>query len=297
MEKYILDSLNKKIKTTLKGNQLTNPQLKSDGFGVHFQMILYTMMYCEYYSLEFVYSPIKYLEHNYENDPLFLVKKEVLMNVATHYPICNDPSIQSLNIVELLSFYEKNLTFCINSRTLQNIKHIFRYNKTNPYSRDKKHIAIHIRRMNACDRTRLTNDDGLLEGMDVPDSLYLELIDQLKTHFPDSIFHIYSQGDIQYFQNIYTQKNIVLHIDEPVEETFIGLVYADILITGPSAFSYVAGLISNGDIFYISFCHPPLPHWSIIQGYKNTRKHAFLMDILISVEYDAKKEEFVFPSP
>ena len=51
--------------------------------------------------------------------------------------------------------------------------------------------------------------------------------------------------------------------DVAVIDTFIGLVAADILITSRSSFSYSAAIISDGEIYYQQFWHPPGDKWII----------------------------------
>ena len=39
-----------------------------DGFGSQYQKIIQTYIYCKLHSLNFAYTPLEYIEHNYEND-------------------------------------------------------------------------------------------------------------------------------------------------------------------------------------------------------------------------------------
>ena len=78
-------------------------------------------------------------------------------------------------------------------------------------------------------------------------------------------FHIYSQGKIEDFQGIVdlTQYNIEFHLNEFVLDTFNAMIFADVLAISKSSFSYVAGLLSNGIIYYKPFWHGPLSNWII----------------------------------
>jgi hypothetical protein len=49
------------------------------------------------------------------------------------------------------------------------------------------------------------------------------------------------------------------------------MVLADILVTGASSFSYTAGLLSEGIVYYIPFWHAPLPHWTPVDVLKKVR--------------------------
>jgi hypothetical protein len=68
------------------------------------------------------------------------------------------------------------------------------------------------------------------------------------------LFHIYSQGNITNFLDL-NNTDVLFHLNENIEDTFIGLVAANILVISPSSLSYVAGLISDGIIYYKPFWH------------------------------------------
>ena len=66
---------------------------RDDGFGAQYQTILYSIMYSELVNKEFVYTPFKKMEHNYDDDPNFLKEKENLINIIGNYKNVNDISI------------------------------------------------------------------------------------------------------------------------------------------------------------------------------------------------------------
>ena len=74
------------------------------------------------------------------------------------------------------------------------------------------------------------------------------------------MFHIYSQGNEESFNN-YKNDDTILHINEDVCKTFLGLVAANILVTSSSSFSYCAALLSDGEIYYKQFWHTPRKDW------------------------------------
>lgn len=260
---------------------LTNVILPNDGFGANLQMLLYTLMYCEFNNISFSYTPFTKMLHT--NDIELL---ENMINFKKHFPIVNKTeNYESLNVFQLLSFYEKNLELCSNSKSLKLVKKIFKESNENPYDKNYKNVAIHIRRYIKNDRTKI--------GADVPDYVYIDIINQISLLYKNVKIHIYSLGNIEDFKKIYTKENIIFHLNEKLDKTFIGLVYADILVIAPSALSYTAGLISDSLIYYIKFCNPPLKHWNIIQNYTSSRiKHEYLIPILTSVFYDPITEKF-----
>jgi hypothetical protein len=128
--------------------------------------------------------------------------------------------------------------------------------------------------------SQIKNKEVQIDGLDVPDDLYLTIIQQLDAAFEDRNikFHIFSQGDVEEFSFLKDQhENVVLHLNECLEDTFRQMVFADILVTAPSTLSYTAALLSKNTIYYIEYCDPPLKSWNIVQNYKSSRKHEFII--------------------
>ena len=76
------------------------------------------------------------------------------------------------------------------------------------------------------------------------------------------MFHIYSQNDISDYSN-YCLTDIELHLNDDLFNTFTGMVSADILVMSRSSLSYVAAILSDGEIYYQQFWHSPADHWII----------------------------------
>jgi len=234
---------------------ITNPS-REDGFGGQFQTIIYSCIYAELNNQPFRYTPITNMEHNYDNDPDFIKKKEQLINFIGNFEINEDLSLQKTKDVHFfINFFDNNMGSCVNGSSLKRIKEIFRSNKKNYFNCEHLNIAVHIRRPNP--------HDSRLEGADTPDSVYLRIIHLLRELYASEnpLIHIYSQGDIEAFKNTFGADDVVFHIDESIEQTFTAMVFADVLVTSRSSFSYVAGILSEGVVYYIPFWHPPLPHW------------------------------------
>ena len=52
-------------------------------------------------------------------------------------------------------------------------------------------------------------------------------------------------------------------INESIEDTFTSLVLADVLVISKSSYSYIAGILSEGIVYYQPFWHSPLPNWKV----------------------------------
>ena len=121
---------------------------------------------------------------------------------------------------------------------------------------------MHVRRPN--------EEDDRVEGTNTPNEIYLRIIDHLRKTYElqHPLFHIYSQGEESSFKEVFNMSDIVLHLNKPIEVTFPSFVFADILVTSQSSFSYAAALISDHLIYYMPFWHPPLPlpNWIILDS-------------------------------
>lgn len=260
----------------------------NDGFGENFKFIIYSILYAEYIDEEFHYTPLNNnIQHNYENDIDFIDKKEKLINIINNYPVVKkNIEYKNPDRFFLLHFFENNTDFCLNSKTLKKLKKIFNETNENTFDKSFFNIAIHIRRMNISDRN--------IFGTDVPIDIYKDIISQLKNIYKNYKIHIYSQGNEKDFD---FGDDISLNLNKSIEKTFIDFVYADVLIVAPSTFSYSAGLISNGIIYYINSCHKPLSTWNIIQNYTSTkdRYDFYIRKSLgdkMKIYYDTKNAQF-----
>ncbi len=253
---------------------LTNPYL-SDGFGSQFQEIICSAVYAELAGKTFVYTPFQKMEHNYDNDPDFLSKKEELINFIDHFPVNTNLEIQESGCVYRRTLDEHLLFFAF-SDTLDKIKTIFRLNKQKERYFDPNYfnIAIHVRRPNSHDG--LNGNFRYLE-----DEIYLRIIDALRKEYPLARFHIHSQGKIEDFKKIYQGKDIIFHLNDAVEDAFASMVLADALVTAKSSLSYAAALLSEGEVYYIPFWHPPFPGWIICDS-------TFFKDPFISLHSNEK---------
>jgi hypothetical protein len=232
---------------------ITNPQ-QSDGFGSQFQGIIAAAIYAELAHKQFIYTPFQSMEHNYDNDPAFLAQKEEFINFIGNFELNTGQYPASRN-AHYKAILDKYPDLCAQSVTLAKIKQIFRENKDADYFKNNRfNIAIHLRRPN--------QHDSRVEGTDTPDTLFLAIIDALRTWYADKnpLFHLYSLGKATTFA-AYKADDIVFHLNESVEDSFLGFVFADVLVTSASSFSYTAALLSDGTIYYVPFWHTPFPGW------------------------------------
>lgn len=232
---------------------LTNSR-QWDGFGAQYLLLIGSLIDAELKQCEFKYTPFTKMEHNYTNDSHFLEKKEWLINFIGNFDVATPGGTP----IAACNYHhrEDGGAIIANSASLQKAKKLFRANKQgiNRIYPDGFNIAVHVRRPNS--------HDSRLDGSDTSDQLFLRIIAALRGEYHDKnpLFHIFSQGASEKF-TCYEADDTILHIDETIEDSFISMVFADVLVAARSAFSYVAALISEGEIYYIPFGCKPLPYW------------------------------------
>jgi len=234
---------------------------RDDGFGAQLQHILYGIMYAEQNNYEYIHKPISAMEHNYDNNPQFISKIEDFLGLQGNYKSIHD--VHQYDIITfwpLYNFITADFNkYLENSQAIQTYKSFFFLHKKNPFTSIQKcemNIAVHIRRPNIC--------DNRIEGADTPDSYYLNLMQKIRDEYSGSkIFHIYSQGPIENFSAFCHTDDVVLHLNEDLCDTFLGLVYADILVMSKSAFSYSAAILSDGIVYFTGLgdLNPPCHRW------------------------------------
>lgn len=235
----------------------------NDGFGAQFQKIIQTYIYCKINNLNYAYNKLDYVEHNYNNDNEFNNKLEELMNLKDN--IINVSTNMDCSYLDFNSivriYFENKIDLCCESEHMKFIKDCFWQNKSkNYFNNNKINVAIHIRRENSHDKGQAG------ERATTPNSYYLNIMNSIREKYKNSnkelLFHIYSQGNIENFRDL-DSIDVKLYINFDIIESFIGMVSAEILVTSPSSLSYVAALISDGEIYYKPFWHNPRRGWNI----------------------------------
>jgi hypothetical protein len=231
---------------------------RGDGFGGIFQNVIFDALYAHDHGHIYVYTPQNKMEHNYTNDPDFNDRLFKFLNLQSIFPKPDHMHINEYSYGDVYPYVEQHLDRLYTSSVMKSIKDAFYENKYSPYDVNKFHVAVHIRRPNP--------HDSRVDGTDTPNSYYIRHMEHIKKTYTGEKpleFHIYSQGNLDMF-NDFRQFNPIFHINDSLEDTFLGFVYADILVISRSSMSYSAALITNGIVYYNPFWHPPLKHWHTI---------------------------------
>jgi hypothetical protein len=241
---------------------------RTDGFGAQFQSVLWIYLWAELTNKNFVYTNIKHIDLISNSGTIKDTENENTLEEVSDYMGFNKYCINSdsvkqpiNNTSESLSydFIQKNMDYVFNSKNFLSYKEFFYKDKINRFNKEFMNVAIHIRKLGNFER-----ENGRFRAgtHDIPDEYYLDKINLIRNKYSDRniLFHIYSQGTEEMFKN-FMYNDTVLHLNEKILDTFSDLIFADILVTCRSSFSYLAGLLSNNQVYYLTFWHPPLNNW------------------------------------
>lgn len=249
----------------------------NDGFGSQFQTIVSLILVCLESGNQFIYNPIHFLSHNYENDPTFIQKANNLMNISSKFPTIERQSqVEELRIhicdMSIKYIIDRDIETYTKEKSLKLLREMFWENKDRSLlfggDTSHTHVAIHIRRQNPHDilsfPDKETPPSDYKYRIGTPTSYYLKVMKIIReNHSPDKppiLFHIYSQGDINLFDP-FISEDTILHINSDLFLSFTEMVAADILVTGHSSFSYIAAYFNEGTVYYWPFWHQPKKNW------------------------------------
>jgi hypothetical protein len=255
-----------------------------DGFGSQFQYLIELILICYIKKSQFIYTPIQKINHNYDNSENYNEKIEDLMNIRTFFPVIDtvDESTRSKIIAtdngSIKAHFDQNQKDYIVKENIEKIRDMFWQNKTHlvdPFKNNKINVAVHFRRYNIYD-DRAYEDRKTYETRYDRKEYFMKIMNDIREEYKDwpVHFHLYTQASVIEFrfkesiaddiENYFKADDVTFHIDTDICDSFIEMVAANILVTGASSFSYIAGFLSKGKVYYRPFWHPPLPEWIVV---------------------------------
>ena len=128
------------------------------------------------------------------------------------------------------------------------------------YSKDYFNIAIHVRRGDIMADPANPNLTMRYLSNDYFEKVLKQVVNNIQTSKPIHIY-FFSQGKPEDYPEFSTFQNLHWCLDMNAQDSFLHFVYADLLITSKSSFSYKPALLNNG----IKVC--PRNFW---HGYPNS---------------------------
>jgi len=234
------------------------------GAGAQVQRIISLFLLAKYYKIGYVHTGFITQEHEFTED--VLAQFNNLLELSCYNKQDFDETVYVQHFTEdVVSFIQQNPQpnkdillvipgahfFIDRNPWVLNGLYPVRFSWVQETLNPETQIAFHIRR--GYDVTRTINADRFVEA-----SVYFDYIKELRNIITKPHkFHIFSKKEIlPELDNIKIEKDVVLHIEEDVVETFKFLVNCDVLFTGRSSFSYSAAMLRRkGVVLYNPFWH------------------------------------------
>jgi len=113
------------------------------------------------------------------------------------------------------------------------------------YDSKNLNVAIHVRRGDIM----VENPNDNLKLRFQNNSYYINILDTINESIGNKrniVFYLFSQGENNDFEEFQKYKNLIFCLDTSPIQSFLHMIYADILITSKSSFSYKPALLSKG---------------------------------------------------
>ena len=237
-----------------------------DGLGAQIQRVLSIYWICKQHSFGYIHTPIVTNREGTTTKDLAQFNQSMMLPSDQCSPI-RVKKMSSFNL-GLIKHYEHQrddllikITFAhqyIDSHPeILSQPFPYRFNWIEETLCTPTNIAVHIRRG---DVTPTQNNQRFVDF-----KYYLDCFIHLETILTQSnisyVLHIYSQGELRselgtFGRDLTKIKNISLHLDEDINDTFRAFVNADVLLTGFSSLSYAAAMLRRkGCVLCTPFWH------------------------------------------
>lgn len=179
----------------------------------------------------------------------------------------NKKIIQSYNKNKIIFMAEQDQFYEAQYEIMDELKNKFysapaRKNDILIYSKENFNIAIHVRRGDIMADPTNPNLAMRYLSNDYFEKVLQQVIKNIKTNKPIHIY-FFSQGSPNDYPEFAQYSNLHWCLDMNAQNSFLHFVYADLLITSKSSFSYKPALLNNG----VKVC--PQNFW---HGYPNDNK-------------------------
>jgi hypothetical protein len=247
---------------------------KRDGAGAQAQAVSSAIAFANAFGLDYVHSPFRYVCHPEGPVAQWTESWEKTFNFGQgHVQVetCGRPVIRLGDFLKDRSLRNKDCAV-----QLIHYQHWTNYNPSayvsvapmlrDNYYRNKvrgqsdgRVVAVHIRRGDvSATRSAKTH---FTPNPPIAATLH-RVVALLRARGETPSIRIFSQGAPEDFKE-FAAFGPEFHLDKPAIWTFHQLVEADVLIMARSAFSFVAGILSEGIKLYEPFQERPLPNWIV----------------------------------
>lgn len=291
--------LYKKEKASIKPNFFTSIPNRGAGIGHQLANWISGYWFAKQFGLNFAHIPFSTLKwENFlgfgENE---ISAKELITNHAykkVKLPPFNEKNTYEISLIKrIIDSYKNQKVVFITEQdqryqdqlgVMENIRYKFHHAKARRedriiYTKNTFNIAIHVRRGDIEIGQKNKNPNLIMRWQNNSyfQKVLTTVIQNLKTEKPIAIY-LFSQGKRNEFREFEKFDNMHFCLDMNAQDSFLHMVFSDLLITSKSSFSYKPALLSDG----IKIC--PKDFW---HGYPSNSQW-----ILVEKDGSINKTEF-----
>ncbi|WP_034919515.1 hypothetical protein [Gillisia sp. CAL575] len=189
-----------------------------------------------------------------------LVKKQGYKKVLL--PLFDETSAKEIEVIEkiITSYKGRKVVFIAEQDQFYRAQHgviddlqrkfyssSSRQNDNLIYSKNEFNVAIHVRRGDIVIGQENQNPNLLMRFQDNAyfEKVLMKVLNNIETEKPVKIY-LFSQGEKKDFSEFQKFRNLKFCLDMTAVDSFLHMVYADLLITSKSSFSYKPALLNKG---------------------------------------------------
>lgn len=250
---------------------------KTDGGGSQVLSIVGVAAFAEYFGAEFVHTPLSYVEHCPTDEKMehFCANWETVVNLFgfkkaageefVHYAV-NDFLVDFLLFTtrgKFISLGNVHYITDTHPEVYESLDLLVERGSKIEGDSETKNLFVHVRRGDV-------KHDGQNSFRFTSDSAIRRNIEYVRELAGDRLrVHIVTENPDADFRKKFEDCEIV--DDEDPAKVLLLLAKANFLIMAKSQFSYLAALVSKGDIFYEPYWQGPMLEWSILPNESSTR--------------------------
>ncbi len=247
---------------------------KRDGAGAQAQAVASAIAFASAFGLDYVHSPFRHVCHAEGPVGRWTEGWEKNLDFGHGYAqvdtcglplialgdFLRDPTLWNKDCVVQLIHYQHwtNNNPSAYASVAPMLRDSYYRNKVRGQN-ERRVVAVHIRRGDVSAtqsvKTHFTPNPPIAATLQ-------RVVALLQERGEKPVIRIFSQGVPEDFKE-FAAFGAEFHLNEPAMWTFHQLVEADVLIMARSAFSFVAGLLSEGIKLYDPFQESPLPDWIV----------------------------------
>lgn len=227
------------IYTTFNGSN-------TGGLGSILQLQQHLYAYAKLENLKMHFPGFSGLSHY---QPYGISQQEFCDKLNSFYNIPNESNVDPQFVDECFLVREWGEKFNFKKRPhIRELANYIKYNGVSHFKKDQVNVCLHVRVDNNQDNGLVIPDIEIYYKNDFKDLYFRNVINNLKKINPNLNILLFSQGDKENFSHFEEDFGVKLLLNVDIVESLYHLIFADILVTSNSSFSYCSHLFDQNKV-------------------------------------------------